>query len=175
MNRACFELEGNSYTYLTSRETHTLQAKPHLRHFPFPLFSNQSDPVSLTLYAPLLPSVKLKNSILGEYTISSIQDWCWQSMGWREVAAGNMKMGCSHTNSTGFPHADRAQMPSRVWGFGSLCCERFATTQSGKSSDLSPVREPSACKRHWATTIAVLSFLLPKLRSTLCPCLPYLL
>lgn len=60
MNRACFELEGNSCTYLTSRETHTLQGKPHLRLFPFPLFSNQSGPVSLTLYAPLLLSVKLK-------------------------------------------------------------------------------------------------------------------
>lgn len=36
MNRACFELEGNSYTYLTSRETHTLQGKPHLRLFFLP-------------------------------------------------------------------------------------------------------------------------------------------
>lgn len=83
MNRAGFELKGNSYTYLTSRETHTLQGKPHLRiFFSFPLFSNQSGPVSSTLYAPLLLSVKeKKKSILGEYTISSIQDRCWQSTG----------------------------------------------------------------------------------------------
>lgn len=62
MNRACFELEGNSYTYLTSRETHTLQGKPHLRiFFSFPLFPSQSGPVSLTLYVLLLLSVKEQN------------------------------------------------------------------------------------------------------------------
>lgn len=108
MNRACFELEGSSYTYLTSRETHTLQGKPHLGLFFLLSFSNQSGPVSLTLCTPLLLSADKKKSILGEYTISSIQDWCWQSTGRREFAAGNMEMGCGHRNSTRLPHADRA-------------------------------------------------------------------